>query len=78
MLVRNLPPDSAFVRAQLHAPLGWDNQTEVTATLCDLLFQFAMSFGDGPRTSESIVKRPWESSAAPEVHLSQLASLIGE
>jgi hypothetical protein len=36
-LIRNLPPDSAFVRKTMNAPLGWDNITELSAQTVDLL-----------------------------------------
>jgi len=62
VLVRNLPPESATVQAELGDAATWTAQVELTAQVVDelryLRYQHAMSHGGGRRPPPERVPRP--------------------
>ena len=67
-----MPPESAFVRQQMDAPLGWDNNTELLAQTVDNLSLLARMFynanSERPNTDElPRVQRPYAKDEAPTV-----------
>lgn len=60
-----LPADSAFIRKQLKAPLGWDNTTEMVAGVIDAINYLARMFynanaKDADKSDLPRVQRPYE------------------
>ena len=78
MHVKNLPADSAFIRKQLKAPLGWDNTTELTAQVVDSLNYLArlyqnVNFENADKSELVNVKRPHDVVAETEPETISLA-----
>jgi len=60
-----LPPDSATTRKRQNAPMGWDNTTEMTATVVDAINQLTRLFYnanfEGPiKDPIPLMPRPYE------------------
>ncbi len=81
--VVNLPPDSAYSRAENSAPNGWDNTTEMVAELIDTTHGIirilqAVHTQNPPTGDLPRVPRPYEKPAEPKtVSIAGLADFLG-
>ena len=64
-----LPPDSATSRKQKNAPMGWDNTTEMTATVVDAVNRLTRLFYnanfENPIDPLPLMPRPYEAAREP-------------
>jgi hypothetical protein len=77
-----LPADSAFVRKQLNAPLGWDSTTEMVASAVDSINFLARLFQNAnyqpDKSNLARTPRPYEDAVdAPEPQTISLSEFVG-
>ena len=67
--INGLPPDSALIRKQKNAPMGWDNTTEMTATVVDainaLTRLYVNAHSESPIDPIPLMPRPYEAAREP-------------